>query len=113
MITIYHNNSCTKSRIALAALTQSGEEFEVVNYLEDVPSIGKLMDIIKKLNIKPFDLVRITENLYKEKFKDKNLTDEEWIVVMHENPVLIQRPILVKDDFAVIGRSDDALDEII
>lgn len=113
MITIYHNNSCTKSRIALAALTQSGEEFEVVNYLEDVPSVEKLKEILKKLNIKPFDLVRVTENLYKEKFKDKNLTDEEWIVVMHENPVLIQRPILVKDDFAVIGRSDDALDEII
>lgn len=113
MITIYHNNSCTKSRIALAALTQSGEEFEVVNYLEDVPSVEKLKEILKKLNIKPFDLVRVTENLYKEKFKDKNLTDEEWIVVMHENPVLIQRPILVKDDFAVIGRSEDALDEII
>lgn len=113
MITIYHNSSCTKSRIALTALTQSGEEFEVVNYLEDVPSVEKLKEILKKLNIKPFDLVRVTENLYKEKYKDKNLTDEEWIVVMHENPVLIQRPILVKDDFAVIGRSEDALDEII
>ena len=113
MITIYHNSSCTKSRIALAALTQSGEEFKVVNYLEDVPSVEKLKEILKKLNIKPFDLIRVTENLYKEKYKDKNLTDEEWIVVMHENPVLIQRPILVKDDFAVIGRSDDALDEII
>ena len=113
MITIYHNSSCTKSRIALAALTQSGEEFEVVNYLEDVPSVEKLKEILKKLNIKPFDLVRVTENLYKEKFKDKNLTDEEWIIAMHENPSLIQRPILVKDDFAVIGRSDDALDEII
>ena len=113
MITIYHNSSCTKSRIALAALTQSGEEFEVVNYLEDVPSVEKLKEILKKLNIKPFDLVRVTENLYKEKFKDKNLTDEEWIVAMHENPSLIQRPILVKDNFAVIGRSEDALDEII
>ena len=45
MITIYHNSSCTKSRIALAALTQSGEEFEVVNYLEDVPSVEKLKEI--------------------------------------------------------------------
>ena len=99
--------------MALAALTKSGEEFEIINYLEKVPSIEELKEIIKKLNIKPHDLVRVTENLYKEKFKAKNLTDEEWIKVLHENPSLIQRPILVKDDFAVIGRSEDALDEII
>ena len=112
MITIYHNNSCTKSRIALAELTKSGEPFEVVNYLEEVLSVALLESIITKLDIRAFDLVRTNENLYKEKYKDKDLTDQEWIKIMHENPILIQRPILVKDDFAVIGRSDDALDEI-
>lgn len=113
MITIYHNNSCTKSRIALAELTKSGEPFEVVNYLEEVPSIALLESIIAKLDIKAFDLVRTNENLYKENYKNKNLSDQEWIKVMHENPSLIQRPILVKGDFAVIVRSDEALDEII
>lgn len=113
MITIYHNNSCTKSRIALATLTKSGEDFEVVNYLEDVPSVAKLKEIIGKLNIKPHDLIRTTEALYKEKFKDKNLSDEEWIDVMHENPTLIQRPIIVNGEEAVIARTEDALDEII
>lgn len=113
MITIYHNNSCSKSRIALAELTKSGEEFEVVNYLEQVPSVELLKDIISKLRINPFELVRTTENLYKEKFKGKTLSDEEWILAMHENPVLIQRPILVKGDLAVIGRSEDALDGIL
>lgn len=113
MITIYHNNSCTKSRIALAALTKSGEEFKVVNYLENAPSKNELKQIIAKLDIKPFDLVRVTENVYKENYKGKNLTDEEWIEALHKNPILIQRPIIVKDNIAVIGRSEDALDEII
>lgn len=113
MITIYHNNSCSKSRIALAELTKSGEEFEVVNYLEQVPSVELLKEIITKLGIKPFELVRTTENVYKEKFKDKTLSDEEWLIAMHENPTLIQRPIIVKDNFAVVARSEDALDEII
>ena len=113
MITIYHNNSCSKSRIALAELTKSGEDFEIVNYLEQVPSVEVLKEIITKLGIKPFELVRTTENVYKEKFKGKILSDEEWIEAMHENPVLIQRPILVKGDLAVIGRSEDALDEVI
>lgn len=113
MITIYHNNSCGKSRIALAELTKSAEDFEVVNYLEQVPSVEILKEIISKLGIKPFELVRTTENLYKEKFKGKTLSDEEWIIAMYENPILIQRPILVKGDLAVIGRSEDALDEFI
>ncbi len=113
MITIYHNNSCSKSRTALAELTKSGEDFEVINYLEQVPSVKLLKEIISKLSIKPFELVRITENLYKEKFKGKTLSDEEWILAMHENPILIQRPILIKGDLAVIGRSEEALDEVI
>lgn len=113
MITIYHNNSCSKSRIALAELNKSGEDFEVINYLEKIPSVQELKEIIHKLKLKPFELVRKTEKIYLEKFKDKDLTDEEWIIAMHENPTLIQRPIIVKDDFAVIGRSEDALDEII
>ena len=113
MIIIYHNNSCSKSRIALAELTKGGDDFEVVNYLEQVPSVELLKEIVAKLGIKPFELVRKTENVYKEKFKDKTLSDREWIIAMHENPVLIQRPILVKGDLAVIGRSEDALDEIL
>jgi len=112
MITIYHNNSCTKSRIALAALTKNDEPFEVINYLENVPSVEELRTLVAKLKCKPKDIVRTTEKVYLEKYKGKDLTDEEWIVAMHENPILIQRPILVKDDIAVIGRSEDALDEI-
>lgn len=113
MITIYHNNSCTKSRIALAELTKSGEEFEVINYLEQTPSVEELKEIIRKLGITPFELIRLTENLYKENYKGQNLSDEEWIEVMHKNPILIQRPIIVAGGVAVIARSEEELDKVI
>lgn len=113
MITIYHNNSCTKSRIALAELTKSGEDFEVINYLEQTPSIKELKEIVQKLGIKPFELIRVTEKLYKDEFKSKDLSDDEWIGVMHKNPILIQRPIIVSGDIAVIARSEEELDKVI
>ena len=113
MITIYHNNSCTKSRIALAELTKSGEDFEVINYLEQTPSIEELKEIVQKLGIKPFELIRVTEKLYKDEFKSKDLSDDEWIEVMHKNPILIQRPIIVSGDIAVIARSEEELDKVI
>ena len=113
MITIYHNNSCTKSRIALAELTKSGEEFEVINYLEQTPSVEELKEIIRKLGITSFELIRLTENLYKENYKGQNLSDEEWIEVMHKNPILIQRPIIVAGGVAVIARSEEELDKVI
>lgn len=95
-ITIYHNGRCSKSNTALKEITQSGEPFQVVNYLETVPSIAELKSILAKLELKPFDIVRKTEKVYLEKFKGKELSDEEWIKALHENPILIQRPIIVK-----------------
>ena len=112
-IKIYHNNSCSKSREALKAITQSGDEFEVINYLQEVPSVAELKSILTKLNIKPFDLVRKTEKIYLENFKGKDLTDEDWIIALHENPILIQRPIVVDGEIAVIARSEEELDKII
>ena len=112
-IKIYHNNSCSKSREALKAITQSGNEFEVINYLVDVPSIADLERIIAKLNIKPLDLVRKTEKIYIENFKGKDLSDQEWMVALHENPILIQRPIVVNGSVAVIARSEEELDKVI
>lgn len=113
MITIYHNNSCSKSREALKAIEQSGNEFEIVRYLEDVPSVSELKAILTKLNLKPIAIVRKTEKVYLEKFKEKKLSDEEWVIALHENPILIQRPIVVDGDIAVVARSEDELDKII
>jgi len=104
MIKIYHNPRCRKSREGLAILEKSGKDFEVVKYLDDVPSKEELKKLVKHLDIAPIDLVRKTEAIWKEKFKGKPLTDDEVIAAMAENPKLIERPIVVNGKKAVVGR---------
>ena len=113
MIQIYHNTRCSKSRCALELVEQSGKEFEVVKYLENTPSAEVLKAIIEKLNIKPIDLVRKGETIWKEQFKDKDLSDEEIINAMVANPVLIERPIIINGDKAVIGRPPESVLDIL
>lgn len=113
MIKIYHNNRCSKSRNGLQIVEQSGKPFEVVKYLEDVPSEKELKDIIKLLGIKPIDLVRKNEAIWKADYKGKDLSDAEIIKAMAENPKLIERPIVINGNKAVIGRPPEAILDII
>ena len=104
MIQILHNARCGKSRDCLAFLTESGKEFEVIKYLETVPTFEELKEIISKLGIKPIDLVRKKEPIWLENFKNKTLSDTEIIEAMIANPILIERPIVINGDKAVIAR---------
>jgi arsenate reductase len=104
MIQIYHNSRCGKSRECLVFLENSGQKYEIIKYLEDVPSFEDLKEIIKKLGIKPIELVRKKEKIWIENFKDKALTDDEVIRAMISNPILIERPIVINGDKAVIAR---------
>ncbi len=104
MIKIYHNSRCRKSREGLAVLENSGKKFEVVNYLEYVPTKDELKNIISCLDIKPINLVRKSEAIWKEKFKSMPLSDEEIIEAMISYPKLIERPIVINGNRAVIGR---------
>lgn len=104
MIKIYHNNRCSKSRSALKLLVESGKPHQVINYLEDIPSKEELTHIIELLNIKPIELVRKNEAIWKEKYKDINLNDDKLIKAMVNNPKLIERPIVINGNKAVIGR---------
>ena len=113
MIKIYHNSRCSKSRCGLEILEQSGKPFEIVKYLDDTLSAKAIKDIIKLLGIKPIDLVRKNEVIWKEKFKNKTLTDTEIINVMAENPKLIERPIIINGNKAVIGRPPELILDII
>lgn len=113
MIKIYHNTRCSKSRCAMTVLEESGKEFEVVNYLETVPTVDELRAIVGKLGIAAHELVRKSEAVYKDKYKGRELSDEEWIVAMVENPILIERPILVSDDLAVIARPSEKIYDIL
>ncbi len=113
MIKIYHNNRCSKSRCGLDILEKSGKDFEVVKYLDDVPSTKELKDIIKLLNIKPIDLVRKNEAIWKENFKNKDLSDSDIIAAMVKYPKLIERPIIINGKKAVIGRPPELILNII
>ena len=113
MITIYHNSRCSKSRAGIEYLENKGKEFEVVKYLDENLTENQLKDLIKKLGIKPIELVRKNEAIWKENYKDQNLSDAEIIKAMVENPKLIERPIVVNGDKAVIARPTEKIDEIL
>jgi len=85
----------------------------VVEYLKTVPSADDLADLIEKLNIEPQALLRKGEAIYKEQFKGKTLSDEEWIQAMVDNPKLIERPIVVRGDKAIIGRPPEKVKELL
>lgn len=104
MIQIYHNSRCGKSRECLAYLENSGKEYEVVKYLDQVPSFEELQTIIKKLDIKPIELVRKKEKIWIENFRDKELSDDDIILAMISNPILIERPIVINGAKAIIAR---------
>ncbi len=113
MIKIYHNNRCRKSRCGLEILENSGKEFEVVKYLEDIPSEEDLKNIISMLGISPIELVRKNEAIWKENYKGKSLSDKDIIKAMAENPKLIERPIVINGNKAVIGRPPEKIIDII
>jgi len=113
MIKIYHNSRCSKSRCGLDFLKETGKEFKIVKYLEEVPSKKELKEILKKLGIKPIDLVRKNEKIWKENYKGKDLSDDEIIKAMVENPKLIERPIVINGDKAVVARPTEKIKEIL
>ncbi|MCB0462601.1 MAG: arsenate reductase (glutaredoxin) [Flavobacteriaceae bacterium] len=113
MIKIYHNNRCSKSRCGLELLEQSGKKFIVIKYLEDVPTKNELKDIINLLGIKPIDLIRKNEAIWKEQFKGKTLSDAQLIDAMLKNPKLIERPIVINGNKATIGRPPEKILDII
>lgn len=113
MIKIFHNNRCRKSREGLQILEESGKDFEIVKYLEHVPNESELKEIIKKLGIKPIDLVRKNEAIWKENYKGKNLSDVEIVKAMTDNPKLIERPIVINGDKVVIGRPPESIQSIL
>ncbi|WP_340198745.1 arsenate reductase (glutaredoxin) [Ascidiimonas sp. W6] len=113
MIKIYHNPRCQKSRQTLEILEKSGESYEVIKYLENIPSEKELRQILNCLGLKPENLIRKNESIWKENFKNKLLSDEELIKLMLKHPKLIERPIVIKDNKAVIGRPPEKVKSIL
>lgn len=101
---IYHNPRCRKSRETLALIHEAGLVPTIVKYLEDPPSFQEIERILMQLGKRPIEIIRKGEAIYKEHFKGKELSDQEWIQAMIEHPKLIERPIVVEGERAVIGR---------
>ncbi len=113
MIKIYHNNRCSKSRNGVQLLEESGKEFKIIKYLENIPTQEELTNIISLLKISPIELVRKNEKIWKENYKGKEMTDKEIIAAMVEFPKLIERPIVINNNKAVIGRPTELIESII
>ncbi len=109
----YHNPRCSKSRECLAFLKEKGVEPEIFLYLKTPPSFEELKEVIEKLGIKPLDLIRKTESIFKENFKGNDFSDEKWIEIMVENPKLIERPIIISNTQAVVGRPKENILELL
>ncbi len=101
---IYHNPRCRKSREGLELLKNSGQDFEIVEYLKTRLSSDEIKSLLEKLNLEAEGLVRKGEAIWKENFKGKDLSDQEIIEAMATHPKLIERPIVEKGNKAVLGR---------
>ncbi len=111
MTTIYHNPRCSKSRQTLAILEEHGEEPEIVKYLETPPTEDELRKIVRMLGLSsPRELMRRKEKEYKELgLDDESLSDDDLIRAMAAHPRLIERPIVIKDGKAALGRPPEKI----
>jgi arsenate reductase len=113
-VTIYHNPRCSKSRATLHLLEARGIKPKIVDYLKTPPSASELKSILKKLGLKPRDLLRKGEPHYAELgLKERQLSDDQLIALMVANPILIERPIVVSGSKAAIGRPPEQVLEIL
>lgn len=101
---ILHNNRCSKSRTALKLLEGKGKSPEIIRYLETPLNKPAIKDLLNKLNVPASDIIRKGEAAYKENYKGQELSEDEWIEAMVKYPKLIERPIVIKGDKAVVGR---------
>ena len=112
-VTIWHNQRCSKSRNAVAFLEEQGIEAEVVKYLDTPPTKEEIVDVLKMLGVSARELMRTKEDVYKE-LGLKDVSDENALIsAMVENPKLIERPIVIKDGKAAIGRPIENIVEIL
>jgi len=113
MLKILHNPRCSKSRQTLNLITEKNIDVQVIEYLKDNPTKEELSSILKKLNAKPQEILRKGEAIFKENFKGKDFTDDEWLEVLVENPKLIERPIVFNEKTAVIGRPPENINKLL
>ena len=113
VIVIYHNARCSKSRSACEIVAGRGIEARIVEYLKTPPSRDELRTVLQKLGMKASELVRRGEEEYKQHYAGRTLTEDEWLDALIEHPILIERPIVVRGDHAVVGRPPEKVLELL
>ena len=113
-VTIYHNPRCSKSRATLALLQERGIEPRVVPYLEQPPDIGQLRELLRMLGLRPRELMRRGERVYREQgLDDEAVDDEQLLRAIVAHPILMERPVVVRDGRAAIGRPPERVLDIL
>jgi arsenate reductase len=112
-IVIYHNPACSKSRATLALIQASGAQPQIVEYLKTPPSATELRTIVQKLNMSPAALVRTGEAIFKQKYLGKQMSDAQWLAAMVADPILMERPIVVRGAAAAIGRPPENVQRLL
>jgi arsenate reductase len=113
MITIYHNPRCTKSREGLCEVKLFKKPIQIRNYMIQPFTLDELKGVIKKLEIQPIELVRIKESIWIEHYKNKVLSEQEIVDAMLNHPRLIERPIIVYGEKAIIARPKEQIKKLI
>jgi arsenate reductase (glutaredoxin) len=113
MMKIYHNPRCSKSRKGLKYLEKKGFDFEVKKYLAEGLTFDELKTLIEKTGKKPFEFVRTQEKDYKDNYRGKTFTDDEWIKILVKNPKLLQRPIIVHGEKAVLANPPENIEKLL
>ncbi|MFN3988613.1 MAG: arsenate reductase (glutaredoxin) [Rhodocyclaceae bacterium] len=111
-VRIYHNPRCSKSRGACALLEELGVQAEVRHYLDNPPDKDELRALVAALGIRPGELVRRGEAVFKAQYAGLTLGDEEWLEALAAHPILIERPIVVVGSRAVVARPPERLREL-
>lgn len=113
MLTIYHNPRCAKSRQTLKLIEENGAEVDIREYLKEPPTEDELRDVLTKLNLPVDYLIRKNEEIFKNEYKGKEFSEDEWIKILVKNPKLIERPIVVKENEAVLGRPPENVEKLL
>lgn len=112
-IRIYYNPHCSKCRETVALVTDNRYPVELIEYIKTPPDREELRDLLAKLNMKPLELIRKGEEIYKENYAGRNLSDEEWLDALLAHPVLIERPVVVRGNKAVVARPPQKVLELL
>jgi arsenate reductase (glutaredoxin) len=110
---IYHNPRCSKSRTVCSIIRDKGLRAEVIEYLHTPPTRTELVALLAKLRMRPAEIVRTGEAVFKAEYKGRELSDEQWLDALVAHPILIERPIVVVGNRAIVARPPERVLELL